>query len=152
MPVRARLKRYPFPVWDVDRTGNVKRRTLEFFVFNEGWHTAERIRREPGLDTWEDIYPDTRAVSIRLLRYTRAGLLQRREIRPHWYEYTITMEGERRWMFLAKKFGLLDPEKAKTVAERKEALERREEKVELLEKHEVELTEKLIRVRSGEGS
>ena len=152
MPARARLKRYPFSTWDVDRTGSVKRRTLEFFVFNEGWHTAERVRREPGFDTWEDIFPDSKAVPMRLLRYTRMGLLQRREISWHCYEYAITMEGERRWMFLAKKLGFLDSEKAKTVAGRNEALERREEKIELLEKHEVELTEKLFRVASGEGS
>ena len=53
------------------------------------------------------------------------------------------MEGERRWIYLAKEQGLLDPARARTVAEKNEALERREEMIELLEKHEVELEERL---------
>lgn len=61
MSAKTRPKRYPFPAWGIDRTDSVKRRTPEFFVFNEGWRTAERFRREPRLDTWEDILPLSRA-------------------------------------------------------------------------------------------
>ncbi|HYB75714.1 MAG TPA: hypothetical protein VEC08_02025 [Nitrososphaerales archaeon] len=135
-------KRYPYPSYDVDLTGFVKIRTLEFFVMNQGWHTPERFQREVALGKWEDLYPLSRAVEMRFLRYTRSDLLERRKTGRR-YEYTITRKGEQRWIYLLKKRGLLDPERAKTLQEKNLVSTRREVVLALLEKHKMNLEEKL---------
>lgn len=144
MPSKIAPRNYPYPAYDVDRSGFVKLRTLEFFVLNEGWHTPERFRREVALNKWEDMFPRTLAVQMRFLRYTRLGLLARRRVGRH-YEYAITMNGERRWVHMLKTRGLLEPEKAKTLQEKNMVSIRREKVHELLEKHELKLEEKLRR-------
>jgi hypothetical protein len=144
LPSKARPRRYPYPAYDVDRSGFVKLRTLEFFVLNESWHTPERFRREVALDKWEDMFPLSNAVEMRFLRYTRLGLLKRRRVGRQ-YEYAITTVGERRWIYMLKKRGLLEPEKAKTLGEKNLATMRREKVLELLKRHLANGEERLRR-------
>jgi uncharacterized protein YwgA len=117
----------------VDHSGLVKLRTLEFFVMNEGWHTPEGFRSEVALDKWEDIFPYSKAVQMRFLRYTRLGLLERRKVGRK-YEYEITVRGERRWIHMLRGQGLLEPEKAKTLEEKNLVSMRRERALELLKR------------------
>ena len=145
MPSRDGTRRYPYPAYDADRTGLVRVSTLEFFVFNEGWHTAEELRSEILLEKWPALFPFSKAISIRFLRYTRSGLLERRR-KGHHYGYAITMKGERRWIYLLRSRGLLDPQRAGTLEEKNLVSTRREAVETILEKHKANLEEKLRRI------
>jgi hypothetical protein len=135
-------RKYPYPAYDVDHSGLVKLRTLEFFVLNEGWHTPEGFRSDASLDKWEDIFPYSKAVQMRFLRYTRLGLLERKKVSRN-YEYEITMRGEQRWIHMSRRRGLLEPEKAKNLEEKNLVSMRRERALELLKKHKMIVEEKL---------
>lgn len=148
MPSKGGVRRYPFPPYDLDQASIVRLRTLEFFVFNEGWHTAEELRGDVVLGKWEPLFPRSMAVQIRFLRYTRSGLLERKR-RGHHYEYAITMKGERRWIYLLRSRGLLEPERAETLEEKNLVSTRREAVESILEKHKENLEEKLRRSRAN---
>jgi hypothetical protein len=142
LPRKGGIRRYPFPSYDPEQSSIVKLKSLEFFVFNEGWHTAEELREKVLFEKWQPIFPLSKAIPTRFLRYTRSGLLERRR-RGHHYEYAITMKGEKRWIYFLRRRGLLEPEKAKTLEERNLVSTRREAVEATLEKHKASLEEKL---------
>jgi hypothetical protein len=97
------LRKYPVPNADVDLSGVVKEQTLEYFLLNPGWHRTVEIRRDSYLT--DIVSPEeSRAIQMRLVRYTRQGLLERRK-RTNGFEYQISMKGEDRLFYLWDKFG-----------------------------------------------
>ena len=109
-------RRFPVPRVDVDRTGATKSRTLEFFVLYTGWNSAREFCLSPVAGEPLGI-EFTKSVEMRLLRYERAGLLRRRR-RKRGYEYSISMRGEERLVFLWERLGLLNPGTATTVEDK----------------------------------
>jgi hypothetical protein len=97
--------------------------------------------------SWENPTPGTR-VNVRLLRYTRAGLLERRRTRKrtrkrYEYEYMLLPKGLDRYIFKLKSRGLLNPTNAKTVDQKEMMLNRIAVVRLLLEKRKEELLLKL---------
>ena len=141
---RNGLRRYPYPPsYRVDRSGYVKLRTLESFVLGEPWQTCKSFLDDVTSEKLESLFPHTATVQMRFIRYTRAGLLERRRVGKE-YEYGITVKGEKRWIFLAGKMGLLDPDKGNTPLEKSMAERRRSAAIGLLEKRKLVVQEKLL--------
>ena len=68
--------------------------------------------------------PGTR-LNVRLLRYARSGLLQRRRTEQRYeYEYTLSPKGLDRYVYLPTSRGLLDPVNARTANEKEMMLNR----------------------------
>lgn len=97
-------------------------KTLEHFAFTREWHTKEQFLEDPTVAEWENPTPGTR-VNVRLLRYTRAGLLsRRRNERKYQYEYRLSPKGEDRYIYMLKDRGLLNPANAKSMLEKETML------------------------------
>lgn len=124
MPRGDREKKYPFPTYEVDLSGGVMLNTLEHFAHTTRWHTKKQFLRDPMVADWEIPTPGKR-VNVRLLRYTRAGLLSRRRREGRYeYEYRLSPKGEDRYIYILKSGGLLDPGNAKTPEEKELMLNR----------------------------
>ena len=137
------MKKYPFPTFGVDLSGDIMLGTLEYFAYAGGWRTKKQFLEDLEVASWENPTPGTR-VNVRLLRYTRAGLLERRKKKKKYeYEYRLSSKGLDRYIFMLKSRGLLNPTNAKT-AEQKEMMLNRIAVVRLLlEKRKEELLLKL---------
>jgi hypothetical protein len=117
-------KKPTFPTFEVDLSGDIMMKTLEHFAFTRKWHTKEQFLRDPAVAEWENPTPGTR-INVRLLRYTRAGLLSRRRNKlKHQYEYRLSPKGEDRYIYMLKDRGLLDPANAKSALEKETMLTR----------------------------
>ena len=100
-----RNMRFPVPLKDSNAAGVAKRDTLEFFVFNPGWHKPVELDDDPVVGGLVSSHDDgSRSSQMRLMRYSRQGLLARRKT-PGGFEYEITMKGEDRLFYLWKKLG-----------------------------------------------
>jgi hypothetical protein len=141
------VKKYPFPTFGVDLSGDIMLGTLEYFAYAGGWRTKKQFLEDFGVASWENPTPGTR-VNVRLLRYTRAGLLERRRTRKktrkrYEYEYMLSPKGLDRYIFKLKSRGLLNPTNAKTVDQKEMMLNRIAVVRLLLEKRKEELLLKL---------
>ncbi|MGD0319343.1 MAG: hypothetical protein ABSB56_06595 [Nitrososphaerales archaeon] len=124
MPRENRVRKYPFPTFEVDLSGSIKLRTLEHFAYASTWHTRKQFLKDPVVAEWENLTPGKRT-NVRLLRYYRAGLLNRRRKEGRYeYEYRLSPKGEDRYIYMLKSRGLLDPTKAKNPDEKELALNR----------------------------
>jgi len=118
------VKKYPFPTFEVDLSGDIMLNTLEHFAFTNEWNTKKQFLEDPVVAGWENPEPGTR-VNVRLMRYTRAGLLQRRRSGGKYeYEYRLSPKGLNRYVFMLKSRGLLDPSNAKTPEDKETMLNR----------------------------
>jgi hypothetical protein len=96
-------RKFPLSPKDAEEASAVKRDTLEYFAYIHGWHSPQELEEDPVLAGSQS--PDkSRAIQMRLLRYSRQGLLSRRRA-PRGYEYEITMKGEDRLFHLWEKLG-----------------------------------------------
>jgi len=120
----------------IDRSGQVKARTLEFFVINAGPHKAKELYSDPGVAS--PLVKEGRSIEIRLLKYCRMGLL-RRERDGRAYKYTITTEGEDRLRHLWDRLGYLNPILAGTEEDRDVLRKRLRTCIALTDKHLKEL-------------
>jgi len=101
----ARARKYPIPLMKIDRSGMIKLLTLETLIFE--WKSAKELLNDSIFETY--IYlSDWRCLSMRLLRYYRQGLLQRKKV-GHCYKYKLSIKGEDRLYYLWNKFNLLSP-------------------------------------------
>lgn len=72
-----------------------------------------------------NLHPDQRAVQMRLMRYARQGILQKRKSESgKGFEYRITERGEQRLYYLYEKFGDFDV--TRSVMPVDEAVEKKE--------------------------
>lgn len=110
--------RYKVPVVDIDRSGTVKAQTLSYFSTYEGWYSAKELLKHPRLGRYLSKVPDDRAIQMRLLRYSKLGILERRKVSRE-YQYRITTAGEKRMLYLWEKLGYLDPSRANTDLQKK---------------------------------
>lgn len=118
LPREHRVKKYPFPTFEVDLSGAVMLQTLEHFAFTSGWSTKKQFLEDPVVASWENPTAGTR-VNVRLLRYTRSGFLQRRRTGGRYeYEYRLSSKGVDRYIFMLKSRHLLDSAYAKTPEDR----------------------------------
>jgi hypothetical protein len=103
---------FPLPIMEVDRSGRIKCKTLEILLFKKyesgyDWFSAKELLS----DSVFQLYPylsGWRCLSMRLLRYTRQGLLERIKI-GRCFKYRLTRRGEDRLEYLWNKFGMLSP-------------------------------------------
>jgi hypothetical protein len=124
LPKEDREKKYSFPTFKVDLSGAIMLQTLEHFAFTSGWSTKKQFLEDPTVAAWENPTSGTR-VNVRFLRYTRAGLLQRRRTGGRYeYEYRLSSKGVDRYVFMLKSGHLLDPAFAKTPEDRDRMLNR----------------------------
>jgi len=122
-PIR-RKRPYDIPTFEVDTSGMVMLNTLEHFAFTHSWITKKQFLADLGVATWENPMPGTR-LNVRLLRYARSGLLQRRRTEQRYeYEYTLSPKGLDRYVYLPTSRGLLDPVNARTANEKEMMLNR----------------------------
>ncbi len=131
-------RKFPVPSLPSRGFNESKMATLAYFAVTPGWHSQAQVKNDQLASDLERLFPRMKSVSMRLLRYTKQGLLMRRRGKRG-YEYAITMRGEERLLHLWRSKGLLDPDEAKTEDERKVVSTRlRLERV-LLERHSLEL-------------
>lgn len=98
--------------------------TLEHFAHTTRWHTKKQFLKDPKVADWKSPAPGKR-VNVRLLRYTRAGLLSRRRREGRYeYEYRLSPKGVDRYIYMLKDRGPLDPGKAETPEEKETMLNR----------------------------
>jgi hypothetical protein len=135
-------RRYPFPYVKSDRSGRVAAQTLEYFVQHPTSHAVTELLRDPILGNMLAKDRGDKALRVRLLRYTRQGLLSR-EWESGEYRYKITRPGENRLIHLWGRAGLLDPEKADSQAAKEEMKLRLETQLSILKSQEEELREKV---------
>lgn|GEM_PF-5153250 len=109
------MKRFPYPAPFVDRTGKVKRDTLEYFLIHPGLHTPQELNADSYLGSANET--GEAALQMRLLRYVAMGLLAREKVSRAW-GYALTMRGEDRLLWLWDKFGVEEPPKNMTPVER----------------------------------
>jgi len=64
---------------NLDRSGRVKADTLEFFATKPGWHSPSDLRVDPVLGAIYPRFPDNKSIQMRLMRYSRLGILKRRK-------------------------------------------------------------------------
>jgi hypothetical protein len=80
--------------------------TLEYFLLNPGWSHTWTIRLSPELSSVVMGEEESHAIQMRILRYSRQGLLERRKSSGHrGFEYSITIKGEDRLFYLWEKMG-----------------------------------------------
>jgi hypothetical protein len=137
MPREDIERKYPFPSYTVE-PNEAKLQTLEYFVLTPGWHSAEEVRNDSLASGWESAAPESRSVKMRLLRYSRMGLLAKMKVGRKW-EYSVTTRGEERLLHLWRAGGLLDPHKTNTNLEREEIATRLEVEQIVLDREEREL-------------
>jgi len=85
------------PMRKPDRSGKIKMQTLQHMELNP-WCSALEMSRDP-IFSVPSYSPVEKLLSIRLMRYYREGLLQRRR-RKRGFEYHLTGKGEDRLIFL----------------------------------------------------
>jgi hypothetical protein len=137
------VKKYPFPTFEVDLSGDIMLNTLEHFAFANDWNTKKQFLEDPAVAVWENLQPGTR-VNVRLMRYTRAGFLHRRRTGGRYeYEYRLSPKGLNRYVFMLKSRGLLDPANAKTPDDKERILNRLATVKLLLAQEKVRLISKL---------
>jgi hypothetical protein len=141
-----RERRYPFPGFEPDRSGEVAALTLKYFVTHPTSHTATELTKDPILGNMLARDRGDRALRVRLLRYSRQGLLLRKRERRE-YHYEITKFGENRLIHLWERAGLLDPAKADSEVAREEMKVRLELVRSILKAQEKQLTEEIERRR-----
>jgi hypothetical protein len=96
-------RKFPLSLRDSEESSTIKRDTLEYFAYSRGWHIPQELEEDPVLAGPQS--PNkSRAIQMRLLRYSRQCLLSRRKA-PRGYEYEITMKGEDRLFYLWDKLG-----------------------------------------------
>jgi hypothetical protein len=100
------MRKFPLTRKDSEEEGAIKMDTLEYFVGFPGWHGPAELKDNPVLAD-SLLLKGSRAIQMRLLRYSKQGLLSRRRA-PRGYEYMITMKGEDRLFYLWNKFGITD--------------------------------------------
>lgn len=115
-----------------------KLQTLEYFVVTPGWHSAEEVQNDSLASRWEGAAPESRSVKMRLLRYSRMGLLAKTKVGRRW-KYRVTTRGEERLLHLWRAGGLLDPHRASTSLEREEVATRLQVERVVLDREEREL-------------
>jgi hypothetical protein len=107
-----KASKYRPPLEDVDLSGKVKLETLEEVLLEQkmnGWCTAKDLYQHSTLGAY--LYQsEWRCISIRLLRYWRAGLLIRRR-KGRRFKYRLSEKGENRLIYLWEKFGCLEVSK-----------------------------------------
>ncbi len=111
-----------------------KLRTLEFFTIYGKWIRPPELIEDPLAGEKQTLPPKVKSVSVRLLRYFRQGLLERRRVGDG-YEYRITYKGEKRLLYLWRSKGYLDEGRAGTDVEKAETRYRLELSIEILRKH-----------------
>lgn len=109
------MRRFPVAL-DSPKANEAKMLTLEFFLVFPGWHTAKELIRDPVVGSIYSADGTTRAVQMRLMRYSSMGLLERQREQGE-YRYAITSKGEDRLFFLWGKYGHLDTKKEGLSAE-----------------------------------
>lgn len=135
-------RRYPFPSFEPDRSGEVAALTLKYFVTHPTSHTATELTKDPILGNMLARDRGDRALRVRLLRYSRHGLLRRKRERGE-YHYEITKFGENRLIYLWERAGLLDPAKADSDGAREEMKVRLELVRSILKAQEKQLVEEI---------
>ena len=112
----------------VDRSGIIKIKTLENLVFNgiQNWVSAKELSMNPVFDAYPYL-SGWRCLSIRLQRYWRQGLLERKRF-GRCFKYRITFKGAQRLCYLWRKHGLLSSPKDASLTD-----EERETKTRLAE-------------------
>jgi hypothetical protein len=104
-----KARKYPFSPFLTDLTGAVLLRTLEHFAFSGKWETKKQFLKDQAVTAWENPAPGTR-INVRLMRYSRNGLLLRRRTNARYeYEYRLAPKGFRRYVYLLNMKGLLNP-------------------------------------------
>jgi hypothetical protein len=102
---------------NLDRSGRVKADTLEFFATKPGWHSPSDLRVDPVLGAIYPRFPDNKSIQMRLMRYSRLGILKRRRAGRKYF-YSITQAGKKRLVYFWEKLGYLDQANATTEKER----------------------------------
>jgi hypothetical protein len=143
---------YP-PYLPREPAGRVKLETLEFFAYSAGWHRPAELRQDILAPKGDLLVQGTRRVEVRLLRYTRMGLLERRRASEshagtRGYEYRLTLKGEKRLLYIWKDMGFLNQDKAKSLEDLKIIQIRLDLKDLILKKH----LEKLFTKRNTAGN
>lgn len=137
MPREDVERKYPFPSYTVE-PNEAKLQTLEYFVVTPGWHSAEEVRNDSLASGWEGAAPESRSVKMRLMRYSRMGLLAKMK-KGRRFDYRVTTRGQERLLHLWRARGLLDPHRVNTNLEREEILTRLEVERIVLDREEREL-------------
>jgi len=135
-------RRYPFPSIEPDRSGKVAALTLEYFVSHPASHTATELTEDPTLGNTLARDMGDKALMVRLLRYSRQGLLRRKREGGQ-YRYEITRRGEKRMIYLWERSGLLDPANVDSDAAREEMKLRLELVKSILKMQERKLKEEI---------
>jgi hypothetical protein len=113
----TQAKRPSVPLVNLDRSGRVKADTLEFFATKPGWHSPSDLRVDPVLGAIYPRFPDNKSIQMRLMRYSRLGILKRRRAGRKYF-YSITQAGKKRLVYFWEKLGYLDQANATTEKER----------------------------------
>ena len=101
-PIEEHFKQRRMPYGSRGPSRRIKMHTLEDFEFNPGWRSPKQVAASMHLD--DLLYRSKwRVLSIRLNRYFRQGLLERKP-RSRGYEYSLTEKGEYRLLFFWRKF------------------------------------------------
>jgi hypothetical protein len=103
----TQAKRPSVPLVNLDRSGRVKADTLEFFATKPGWHSPSDLRVDPVLGAIYPRFPDNKSIQMRLMRYSRLGILKRRRAGRKYF-YSITQAGKKRLVYFWEKLGYLD--------------------------------------------
>lgn len=135
------------PRFEVDRTGATKARTLEFFALDQSWYSAKEFCTSPTANEFLGLEA-LKTVEMRLLRYARVGLLKRRT-RERGYEYSISLLGEERLVYLWERLGYLNESAASTAGDREVLRSRLKLAAFLAGKHSDERSAKLRRLGLG---
>ncbi len=137
------IRRFPVPRFGVDRTGATKSRSLEFFALDTSWHSAREFCSSPIANEFLGLEA-LKTVEMRLLRYSRAGLVKRRR-RKRGYEYSISLLGEERLVYLWERLGYLNPSTATGAGDKEVMRSRLKIAVFLAKKHSEERSAQLRR-------
>jgi len=101
-PFEEYYKQRRLPDESRDISGRIKMHTLDDFELHPGWRSPKQVADSMHLH--DRLYRSKwRVHSIRLNRYCRIGLLDRRR-RSRGYEYRLTEKGEHRLLYFWKKF------------------------------------------------
>jgi hypothetical protein len=130
-------KRNTLEFMDVDRSGRVKADTLEFFLINPGCHSVKTLNSDPIL--CNPYTPEVDSyLQMRLLRYTRDGLLKRQKVSRR-YKYIITERGEDRLFYLWKKLGYLNTDENLSQEEKMHVSDRLNMKISVLKARKMKI-------------
>jgi hypothetical protein len=94
-------------------------------ILHSGWHKPKELIENPHAGERPGLPPDASLVKVRLLRYWRMGLLDRRKSGKG-YEYSISERGEGYLLHVFETKGLLDSRESMTEPERQLLRVRRE--------------------------